>query len=118
AAVNQLIPSVVLGVQDEQGHDLFDVSVTFDGEPLATHLDGRPIDLDPGQHVFRFEAPGRTPVEQRVLLREGEKARQIVVTLASASASAPPPVSSEPPVPSRESGQSGESGGVPAAAWI
>jgi hypothetical protein len=115
ASVNQLIPSVVLGAVDEQGHDFFDVSVTFDGEPLATHLDGRPIDLDPGQHVFRFESPGRAPVEQRVLLREGEKARQIVVTLASASAPAAPPPALDATIPSTESSGSG---GVPVAAWI
>jgi hypothetical protein len=117
AALERLIPSVVLGALDERGHDLFDVNVSFDGELLVTHLDGRPIDLDPGEHVFRFEAAGRAPLEQRVLLREGEKARSLVVTLASA---APSPAAATPPAPEGDAPreEAGGTRGVPSAVWI
>jgi len=65
-------PSVVLEAKADEGV-LVDVLVTMDGKSLATRLDGRQIPLDPGVHRFRFEAPGRAPIEQLVVLREGDK---------------------------------------------
>lgn len=74
-------PTIVLDAKDEQGNDLPDVTVTFDGSPFATQLDGKPVEVDAGEHVIRFDHEGRTPVEQKLLLRAGEKARLIRVTL-------------------------------------
>ena len=79
--VERLIPSIVLGATDAEGHDLVDVTVRFDGTTLTEHLDGRPVDLDPGEHVLRFTVRGRPPVEQRLVIREGEKARSVVATI-------------------------------------
>jgi hypothetical protein len=89
-------PTLVLGARDEQGHDLEDVTVTFDGEPFATRLDGSPIEVDGGPHVLRFERAGCVPVEQRIVLRAGEKARVVTVTLASEASTIPAPA---PPPP-------------------
>ena len=33
------------------------VRVTVDGDPFADRLDGAALDVDPGQHTFRFETP-------------------------------------------------------------
>jgi hypothetical protein len=79
-------PTVVLGARDEQGSDVADVTVTLDGEPFTTKLDGRPIEVDSGEHLLRFERPGSTPVEQKIIFRAGEKARVVNVVLRSAAA--------------------------------
>ena len=87
--VEGLVPSVVLGVRDAEGRDLLEVVVALDGHVLVTRLDGRPIDVDPGEHVVRFESAGYEVIEQRVLFREGEKARSLSVTLKPVAGRAP-----------------------------
>jgi hypothetical protein len=95
--LDETAPTLVLGARDEQGHDIDDVTVSFDGEPFVSKLDGRPIEVDGGSHVLRFERPGSEPVEQRVVLRAGEKARVVTVMLRStAAATTQPPVTPEP----------------------
>lgn len=96
AEVDKLIPSVVFVVHDASGGDLVDVTVALDGAPLVARLVGRAVDVDPGDHVFRFEAAGMQPVELRVLVREGEKARRLDVTLGAAAAGPPPPPTPRP----------------------
>jgi hypothetical protein len=77
-------PTIVLGAKDEHGTDLTDVTVTLDGAPFATLLDGKPIALDSGPHVLTFQREGGQPVEQKLLVRAGERARVVSVTLPSA----------------------------------
>jgi hypothetical protein len=99
----KLTPSVVLGARDQAGHDLVAVAVLFDGQPLVQRLDGQPIDLDPGEHVLRFQVPNSAPVEQRLLLRAGEKARDVVVTIDVGVPAATP---------------SGTSSSIPTTTWV
>jgi hypothetical protein len=80
AAVNGELPSVVLSAKDPSGSDLIDVRVTIDGTRTIDKLDGAPLVLDPGAHVFRFETP-KARAEARILVREGEKDRPIRVTI-------------------------------------
>ncbi len=87
--VNALMPSIVLVARDATGEDLADVTVTMDGQPFATKLDGKALAAGPGEHVFRFERPGVAPASKKVILREGESARKIEVTLGGATATAP-----------------------------
>jgi hypothetical protein len=56
------------------------VRVVVDGRTLIEHLDGKPIELDPGTHRFRYEAAGFTPIEESLVLALGDKRRMIVVT--------------------------------------
>ena len=51
----------------------------MDGKPLAASVDGKPLFVDPGAHVFRFEAEGYAPVEQDVVMHASEKGRAIDV---------------------------------------
>jgi hypothetical protein len=94
-------PTIVVGARDDHGSDLSDVTVTFDGAPFASHLDGRPIEVDSGEHVLRFEREGSEPVEQKLVIRAGERARVVTVTLRSPSAEVPPtpPTGDEQPAP-------------------
>jgi hypothetical protein len=71
-------PSIVFVVTDK----LETVKVTIDGEPLAERLDGTALDVDPGEHLFRFE--GRSgAAEKRLTIREGEKGRRETVALST-----------------------------------
>jgi hypothetical protein len=74
------MPSVVFGAKDKQGRDLFDVTVSMDGEPLVKKLDGKSVAVDPGPHTFTFELAGQPAVVERALVKEGEKTRPITVT--------------------------------------
>jgi hypothetical protein len=79
--IDQLVPTVVLGATDRRGHDVTDVSVLIDGQPYANRLDGKPLEAEVGEHVFRFERSGSEPAEITVVLRAGERARAVTVNL-------------------------------------
>jgi hypothetical protein len=81
-----VMPSLVLAAKDGAGNDLTQVTVSMDGAPLLSSLDGRALDIDPGEHMFHFETPGQPALEKKLILREGEKARNEVVVFG------PPPV--------------------------
>lgn len=81
------MPTVVFGAKDKQGRDLFDVSVAMDGQPLQKKLDGKSVSVDPGPHTFTFETAGSASVAEKVLVKEGERARVISVTFGGAGAS-------------------------------
>ncbi|MDB4934485.1 MAG: hypothetical protein JWP87_1457 [Labilithrix sp.] len=75
-----MLPSVVFGAKDKGGRDLFDVTVSMDGETLVRKLDGKSVAVDPGPHTFKFESAGAAPAIERALVKEGEKTRVITVT--------------------------------------
>ena len=91
ADLDKRTPSVVLHAKDKGGQDLVAVKVTGDGAPLTEQLDGRAITLDPGVHTFRFEAAGNEPLEQKVVLAEGERDRNITVTFGKPGGDQPVP---------------------------
>jgi hypothetical protein len=84
------IPTVVLSARDGEQRDVLDVTVTLDGQPLATKLDGQAIAVNPGPHTFRFERADGTAATEQVLLKEGEQARSVAVVLAAAAAAPSP----------------------------
>jgi len=76
--VSRSIPSVVITARTGDV-DQIDVRVFIDGKLARSQLDGQPMQLNPGAHLFRFECKGFEPVERRVLLAPGEKLRTIAV---------------------------------------
>jgi hypothetical protein len=88
------IPALVLGARDASGNDLLDVRVFIDGALVATRLDGRARPLDPGPHRLRFERDGATPITLDVVLRAGERARDVTATFGPLPARESPPVAS------------------------
>jgi hypothetical protein len=94
--IERAMPSVVFSATDGSGRDLLDVRVSVDGVVVASNLDGKAVPIDPGPHVFRFERDGTAPIEERILVREGEKSRTVSVRIGSAE---PPPVVPPPPPP-------------------
>ena len=102
-AVEEALPTVVVGAKDPSGRDLVDASVSVDGKP-GVGVDARAIAVDPGEHRFVFHRNGAPDVEQRVLLREGEKNRPVIVTLVvpgAATASSAPRVTAPASAPDR-----------------
>jgi hypothetical protein len=93
--VDQLMPSVVVQARDTLGMERFDVRVIVDGELVANRLDGLSVMVDPGAHLFQFEAEGSPPVQQQILIREGEKGRALPITIAA------PPLPPAPTKPDR-----------------
>jgi hypothetical protein len=91
-AIGVAMPTMIFEAKDGAGNDLSQVTVTMDGAPVLTLLDGRPMSVDPGEHDFRFETAGQPPVEKKVVVREGEKNRHESVVLGPAA----PPVSPTP----------------------
>jgi hypothetical protein len=87
--VENAMPSVTIHAVDPAGADVLHVRVLVDGQATATQ-DGAEIRVDPGPHVFRFEHDGDDPVEQSLLIREGERRRVVPVTLGRAAASKTP----------------------------
>jgi len=88
--VNRSIPSVVITARD-RGADVTDVSVSLDGELVATRLTGSALEADPGEHHFRFASARGPVVERTVLMSEGVRNRPIDVEFAP-----PPPVTATP----------------------
>lgn len=78
------MPSVVLRARDAEGRDRADVRVTMDSRLLAPLLDGRAIDVDPGEHKFVFEAQNAPLVEVHVVVLEGVRSREISATVGTA----------------------------------
>jgi hypothetical protein len=93
-------PTIVFAVKDEAERDLTAVRVTMDAAELATKLDGTAITVDPGEHVFTFEAEGRITESRTLMLNEGDKGRKERVVLVSpvveTATPAPPPRPPEP----------------------
>lgn len=75
------LPSAVFAVRDATGHDVSDVRVLVDGKAVASRLDGKSIDLDPGTHTVHFEPHGAAARDLVVVIREGEQDRAISIDL-------------------------------------
>ncbi len=109
AEIDQSMPTVVFVVTDDAGNDLTDVEVWVDGAKLTDKLDGKAIALDPGRHALKFVSEAAPAIEQSIIVREGEKNRELKVKLVTVKPAEPkepvtpkeptePPKPKEPPV--------------------
>jgi hypothetical protein len=96
--VLEAVPTVVFSARLGE-ENVFDVSVSMDGKPLVTQLDGRPLEVDPGLHTFVFERAGSPPIEKKTIVTQRDKAQVVSVTW---QAVAPPPPPAPTPQPSVE----------------
>jgi hypothetical protein len=119
AELDQSIPSVVVGAKDPAGSDLVDVAVLVDGALLAPKLDGKPIQVDPGAHLLRFETAGYPAVELHVVVRAGEKSRLLAVQFGTPTPLLSPMTPTASPVPSLSAGDDApRPHGPRTSAWI
>lgn len=102
--VEAALPSLAFAAKGADGRDLSAVKVTVDGQVLTEVLDGKSIPIDPGNHTLRFETLGEAPIDQSIVVREGEKSRVVSVSWAkapepdAAAGAAGAPVHTKPPV--------------------
>jgi hypothetical protein len=102
AIVEKDAPTVVLEARDESG-GAASVKVAMDGTTVAERLTGTALDVEPGEHVFRFERTDGKSIEQRVLVAEGDKNKKVIVDFASLLPKPPPkPGGDVAPVPPQE----------------
>lgn len=81
-SIERALPTLVIDARDGSGTALASVRVEANGEVLAERLNGRALELDPGEYVLRFRHAEQT-VEQRTLIRESEKYRMLEVRFAA-----------------------------------
>lgn len=78
--VDRTLPTVVVRARDARGQDVLGVRVLVDGGPLLERLTGKATPVDPGPHLFRFEAATGDAREEQVLVAQGEHDRLLYVT--------------------------------------
>lgn len=115
--VSSSLPSVVISAKGPDGKETFDVKVTVDGEVVADKLDVKAIEVDPGTHKFVFEYAGKDPIEEEVILREGQKNKAIDISFVSETKTAAPPPSGEPPIEDEVPEDPGKKK-IPVISWV
>jgi hypothetical protein len=104
--VIEAIPSVVFAAK-VGNENTFDVSVSMDGSPVVSRLDGKPIEVDPGLHEFVFQHEGSPSLSRKVIVPAHEKDQVVSVAWPSPAPSPAPlaldsrPSSPKPPSMSR-----------------
>jgi hypothetical protein len=106
--IDASIPTVTFQARDAAGRETTSVDVYYDGEILKEGLDGKSIRVDPGEHTFRYELAGSAPIEQVIVIREGEKNRMLDVSFAVGSSAPGEGSSSAELAPSDLGGEGGE----------
>ena len=80
--VNQSFASIVVQAKGTDGKDTFDVRLRVDGDVVAEHLDTHAIEIEPGTHKLRFEMAGQNPIDEDLIVRQGEKNHAVEVSFA------------------------------------
>jgi hypothetical protein len=89
--LSNLQPTVNFVARDSRGNDLPNTSVYVDGMLVATSIDGRPVDIDPGNHTVKFSNGGKDEVVT-VVIGSGEKGRVVQARFGGGASSSEPNV--------------------------
>lgn len=112
------LPTVVFSAKNGRGEELVDVTVQIDGKTVTQHLDGRPIELNPGLHTFHFESAGLPAYEVKQTARIGDHNRLMEVMLGPIER---PPTPAQPlqlPPPSAPVEPAKHGSTIPAASFV
>ena len=90
------MPTMTFRALDDQGKETVEVKVMVDGAKVSDTIDAHALALDPGEHKVRYERADGRAVEEKILLRPGEKNRLIELTFQVKVA---PPVETPKPLP-------------------
>lgn len=74
--LSSLQPTVNFAARDGAGNDLPNTTVWVDGVLVASVIDGKPVEIDPGTRHVRFSNAGRDQVVT-VVIASGEKGRVV-----------------------------------------
>ena len=109
-------PTVTFRAIDEQGKETLAVRVLIDGVAVAQSIDARALSVDPGEHTVRFELASGQGVEDKVLVRPGEKNKMLELSF---QPKAPPPAAkSVAPVTPVTPVEDGGGFHVPVLGWV
>jgi hypothetical protein len=81
-----VVPSVVLVATDAAGRAQPGASATIDGRERVEVLDGRPLEIDPGQHRIEFALRDGRRQTVTVMVRETEQRRRVASAFAGSIA--------------------------------
>ena len=98
--IESVLPSIVIHAE-AAGEDRTEVKVELDGKVIAERLDGKGIDVDPGQHDLKFTLAGYPQVRKNLLVHEGEQLRAIRVVFEQPEVSFGLAGSKQPPAETR-----------------
>jgi hypothetical protein len=76
--VDKRMPTILVVARDSNGKDVSEGRIVVDGTTVATRIDGRPLELDPGEHRIEVTGEGLAPLTQVIVAREEEKEREVV----------------------------------------
>ena len=79
--VESSVPTVLFEAREANGRSVTAVRVLVDGRQVADQAWGKPIELDPGEHLVHYETDDGRSAEERIDLRAGEKSRPIGLLL-------------------------------------
>lgn len=100
--VDARLPSILVSAKTKDGRDVAGVRAYVNGSLLPSSVAVTAVPLDPGVYTIRCEADDLPPLEETVVLREGEKRRIVAFVFEPpASAPAPPPPPPSPPPTAR-----------------
>ena len=115
AAVERDTPTVLFRLHEASGKEVIDVRVIIDGKLVSNTISGQPLALEARDHTFRFELADGRSIEERLVIRVGEKNRMIESTFPAPSTpeAVPPPIIAPPPPPEPPPGFR-----VPLLGWV
>ncbi len=79
--VREAIPTIVIVGQGIPEDEMAKARIFIDGKTLASGLDGRPVELDPGQHRIVIELATGRKAEQRITTTAGEKNQKVILRI-------------------------------------
>jgi hypothetical protein len=94
------IPTLLVSVVDEQGHDLPSASLVVDDRPVA--IDGSVLEVDPGAHELRA-SQGELSSQLQLMAIENDANRRVELVLRAAKQAALLVTADKPPLQSRRS---------------
>src|SRR5258708_778180 len=87
--VQASLPTVVFSAVDAAGKDRVAVKVSADGQVVQETLEGKAVMLTPGVPQMKYETEGSPPLEDRVVVRAGEKNRLLKITFGGGATTSP-----------------------------
>jgi hypothetical protein len=101
--VDETMPTVIIVAHGVNGEQVQSVRVLVDGMLVAENLDGRAISLNPGKHHMRYELVGSAPVEEDIIVNEGERSRRLEPSFATRPLAGPVASTGASPIAPHES---------------
>jgi hypothetical protein len=80
-------PTIVIDAKDPNGNDVLDAKAFVDDREVAGRIDGRPVDVDPGQHRVRVERADGALGSQVIVAKDSVKGRQVTVVFGTSASS-------------------------------